>query len=273
MTKPYLSGKTRHAFADAFSQYYRVRDIDVAFCDAGIALDLDFTPSVSGERRTRVFQHYNTINFSRWDDVRKLLRAYEDILDHLERLDPNHFDSSFDSHDNLVLCLGRDGLVYDGSRISRADQTGVDDALTSFDLPELQRQIERMRSSVDDDPRLAIGTAKELIETTCKTILADRHVAFPASADLPQLLKLTRRNLQLLPDDISDSAKGATSIRRLLSSLGTVGQGLGEVRNLYGTGHGKDGRSSAVSPRIARLAVGSSATLATFLLETHRERE
>jgi 23S rRNA pseudoU1915 N3-methylase RlmH len=38
----------------------------------------------------------------------------------------------------------------------------------------LADQIRRLESSVQADPSLAIGTAKELIETCCKTILAER---------------------------------------------------------------------------------------------------
>ena len=41
----------------------------------------------------------------------------------------------------------------------------------------LAEQIRRMESSIEADPSLAIGTAKELIETCCKTILAERGQA------------------------------------------------------------------------------------------------
>lgn len=61
-------------------------------------------------------------------------------------------------------------------------------------------------------------------------------------------------------------------IRRLLSNLGNIAQGLGELRNLYGTGHGKHGKSKGLNPRHARLAVGAASTLALFLFETHQER-
>lgn len=61
-------------------------------------------------------------------------------------------------------------------------------------------------------------------------------------------------------------------MRRLLGNLGNVAQGLAELRNLYGTGHGRTGSAKGLSARHARLAVGSAGTLATFLLETHEER-
>lgn len=78
--------------------------------------------------------------------------------------------------------------------------------------------------------------------------------------------------LELLPDDVPSAAKGAEAIRRILSNLGTVAQGLAELRNLYGTGHGKTGSARGLSARHARLAVGCAATLATLLLETHEHR-
>jgi len=46
---------------------------------------------------------------------------------------------------------------------------------------------------------------------------------------------------------------------------------LAELRGLYGTGHGKHGKASGLSPRHAKLAVGAAATLTTFLFETHME--
>jgi hypothetical protein len=60
-------------------------------------------------------------------------------------------------------------------------------------------------------------------------------------------------------------------IKRLLSNLGTIGNGLAELRGLYGTGHGKHGRSASLSARHAKLAVGAASTLAVFLFETHKE--
>lgn len=57
-----------------------------------------------------------------------------------------------------------------------------------------------------------------------------------------------------------------------MSNLASVTQGLAEIRNLYGTGHGKDGKRRGLLPRHARLAVGAATTLVTFLLDTHRER-
>jgi hypothetical protein len=57
------------------------------------------------------------------------------------------------------------------------------------------------------------------------------------------------------------------------TNLASVVQGIAELRGWYGTGHGKDGKARGLSPRHARarLAVGSAATLAFYLLDTDRE--
>ncbi|MFH1066797.1 MAG: abortive infection family protein [bacterium] len=68
-------------------------------------------------------------------------------------------------------------------------------------------------------------------------------------------------------------AKGSETIKRLLNNLATIAHGLAEIRNLYGTGHGKGGKTPAIKPRHAKLAVGAAITLATFLFETHQENK
>ena len=142
---------------------------------------------------------------------------------------------------------------------------------SSFDLPGLHVEIDRLAQAAEDDPSLAVGTAKEMVETICKTILEDRGVPSQGE-DLPQLVRAVAKELALLPDNIPDHAKGSEVIRRMLSSLNQVSQGIAELRNLYGTGHGRDGRFIGLKPRHAKLAVGAAATLGTFLLEPHLER-
>lgn len=137
----------------------------------------------------------------------------------------------------------------------------------------LAEQIRRLEASVETDPSLAIGTAKELIETCCKTILAERGKPVVGTPDVSTLTKETLKELKLVPERVPDAARGADVIRRLLSNLGTIGNGLAELRGLYGTGHGKHGSASGLGTRHAKLAVGAAATLTVFLFETHKESE
>lgn len=140
------------------------------------------------------------------------------------------------------------------------------------DAAYISQQITRMESSITTDPDLAIGTAKELVETVAKTILDELGIEYSKSDDLPSLVKAARKALKLVPEDIPESARANDTIRRLLSNLGTVTDALAFLRNAYGTGHGRSAGSGGLQPRHARLAVGSAATLATFLFETHEDR-
>jgi hypothetical protein len=142
-----------------------------------------------------------------------------------------------------------------------------------FTAEYLSQQIIRIEASIPHAPDLAIGTSKELVETCCKTILQERGIQFDDKWGLAKLVKATYKELKLTPDDIPDAAKAAGTIRRLLSNLATVTQGLAELRNLYGTGHGKSATSKGLTSRHAKLAAGAATALAVFLFETHEARD
>lgn len=165
--------------------------------------------------------------------------------------------------------------VYVGRYIGIGQAPGLvaaRETLAGTDPGYVSQQITRMESSVNNDPGLAIGTAKELVETCCKTILTARSVEFSKNADVPELVKLTAKALDLTPADISEQAKASETIKRLLSNLASITQGVAELRNHYGTGHGKAAGAKGLQPRHAKLAVGAASTLAVFLAETHNER-
>ena len=130
-----------------------------------------------------------------------------------------------------------------------------------------------MESSIETSPYQAIGIAKELIETACKSIFKSRQEECNKNWDLSKLMRETTKLLKLTPDDISNEAKAASSIRQILGSLSSVVQGIAEVRNEYGSGHGKDSGFKGLQPRHAKLAVGAASTLAIYLLETHEIRK
>lgn len=275
MARDLVSAKTRQEFREYFVST-TLATIDDAFRAEGLQADLSHSPQVGGQRRGLVEQYYHPINWQSASEVARVLKVFEAVLVELDLRsssdDPNAgwFREKATA---LRRWLARDGIKEDGGHLVLPGQPSLHEALSSIDAPELQRQIDRMRSSVQEDPGLAIGTAKELVETVCKTILSDRKCDVDPAWDIGRLVKEARQSLSLLPSDIQDSAKGAESIKRLLNTLGSVVTGVAELRNLYGTGHGKHGRTKGVLPRHARLAVGAAATLATFLLETHEARE
>lgn len=279
MSTDLISKKTRQEFREYFVGT-TLRQIEMAFDAADVACDTSYNPSTSGARRSLVEQYYHSIDFSRWADVRKILWVFENELVQLEGL-ANGTDNMAGiyskSFESLKRWLAKDGYVYSNGHLNKSVSDShlseVSRAVETLDAPELQRQIDRMRSAAQDDPSLAVGTAKELLETTCKAILEETGVLVDQTWDIPRLLKETREILDLLPEQMKDDTKGLDVIRKLLGNLGTIGHSLAELRNLYGTGHGKSIKAKGLEPRHARLAVGAVATLVTFLFETHQLRK
>jgi hypothetical protein len=142
----------------------------------------------------------------------------------------------------------------------------------ALDAAWMQKEIQRLEQSVERDPALAIGTAKELVESCCKSILVKRGVEVSKKADLPELTKALAKELRLVPEGISDEAKGAETVRLILRNLGSLTQYLAELRGLYGSGHGRDGQHRGLEPRHARLAVGAAVAFIDFVTDTHNRR-
>lgn len=88
---------------------------------------------------------------------------------------------------------------------------------------------------------------------------------------MPRLVKQTAAAFDLVPHGVSHHAKATDTVKRLLSNLSTVSDGLAELRNLFGTGHGKEANVTGLARHHARLAVGCATTLAVFLWEAHTE--
>lgn len=138
-----------------------------------------------------------------------------------------------------------------------------------LDADWMAQEIRRLEAAVQKDPALAIGTAKELVETCCKTILAKRGVELSRKDDIGDLTKKLAKELNLVPDGIPEAARGADNIRQILRNLSQIAHNLAELRGLYGTGHGRDGQYRGLQPRHARLAVASVVAFVEFVTETY----
>lgn len=141
-------------------------------------------------------------------------------------------------------------------------------------LFQLEKYIVRVRNSVETDPELAIGSTKELLETVLKTILSEYSESKEEvdQDDMPKLLKRVQKALKISPED-SINKRGEETIKKILNSLGQVVNGINELRNIYGSGHGRVQTTSSISARHARLAVNCGAAIAIFLMETFEMRK
>jgi hypothetical protein len=264
-----ISKPTRRAFQEAWVST-TLREIANDFDDANIReSDLPEGTSISGERRTLVARYYQSVDWTSPAQTARVLVAYTALLARIEGSNP-------ELHAKLVKALERDHLRFENGRVVRDSHEPVledlVDKVIAVDLAQLRVNIQRIRGAIEDDAALAIGSSKELVEATCKAILASRNVTFSPSADIPDLVGLVAKELNLVAATVTDATKGAQSIRRVLGSLANTVQGLAELRNLYGSGHGKAPGQRGLGARHARLCAGAASTLATFLMETAEEK-
>ncbi len=135
--------------------------------------------------------------------------------------------------------------------------------------PYIAQQIKRLQGAAAADPELAIGTAKEFLESICKTILTERGTPPSKNEDLPALVRATVKSLAIVPSELSSQVQLEKTVTVLLNNLGSIGHQLAELRNQFGTGHGRSTDHVGLPARHAKLAIGAAATLAVFLYESH----
>ncbi len=135
--------------------------------------------------------------------------------------------------------------------------------------PYVAQQIRRLREAAETDTELAIGTAKEFLESICRTILTERGAAPSKNEDLPGLVRATIKSLVVIPTELPAPSQAEKTITVLLNNLASIGHQLAELRNQFGTGHGRATDHVALPKRHAKLAIGAAASLAVFLYESH----
>lgn len=153
--------------------------------------------------------------------------------------------------------------------VSAVVQSTADDLKGKFSSEYLSQQIDLMVSMQTKNPTEAIGKAKELIESCCKTILDEMGIPWTKNDDVPQLSGKVLKELNLLPDNIQASDPGADSIKAVLGNLRSIPSKLAELRNPYGSGHGKSASYIGLEERHAKLAVGCSITFVDFVWSTY----
>ena len=165
--------------------------------------------------------------------------------------------------------------VYDWRSVNSQNiviQNQAQNLIQSFDSDYISTQITAMNVAIDSNPFDAIEKAKELLEACCKTILKSKGISINTDWDVIRLTKETCGVLKLTPDDIDNAAKASDIIKKLLGNLSVISQSMAELRNAYGSGHGKDAKFKGLTPRHARLAVGTGVTAVHFLWETFEEK-
>jgi hypothetical protein len=141
-----------------------------------------------------------------------------------------------------------------------------------LDTKYVNKKLELINDALKkENTDIAIGTAKELLETTCKSILKYRNVVIDTDWSLPQIIKKTSENLDVLPKDVDNANNAEKSVKQIIGGISSIVHGVAELRNSYGTGHGKNADFKGLETSYAKLLVGVVYDIASFYLAINGE--
>ena len=159
------------------------------------------------------------------------------------------------------------------SSTSRFEMAGTRSAILDGPSTEfIEQHIDAIENAVESVPDFAFDLSKTLIESVCKTVLADIGQPANPNWDAPQLLRETTNRLNLLPRNHPHPANARDSVVKTLRGMFQTVQGLCELRNSYGmASHGRDAFSPRLGIRQATLAAHAADTIVSFLYRIHHD--
>lgn len=193
-------------------------------------------------------------------EVIKLLVALFDYYVSNSTYDYEKKGPSFQNHKKIIehIRLGTPAIIEFAKKLEQR-----------FSSEYMSDQISLMMKMTRENPTEAIGKAKELIESCCKTILEERNIQIPKNDSLGQLTRNVMSLLNIMPNNIDETKPAAQAMKKILGNLSAIAEGMAALRNDYGSGHGKPASFKGLGERHAKLAVGSAITLVDFLWCTH----
>ncbi|WP_234709551.1 abortive infection family protein [Mycolicibacterium cosmeticum] len=129
----------------------------------------------------------------------------------------------------------------------------------------LDEQLERLLRA-EDDPALAIGSAKDLLEAIAKFVLDELDWPHSEKDDFSKLWYFARERLGLLPQNVA-AGPAQAEIRAVLQSSWTIASKVNELRNDHGTGHGRT-LPTGITPEIAQMVVREACSVGELALTT-----
>ncbi len=139
-----------------------------------------------------------------------------------------------------------------------------------FSQEYVNKQIKLMNNSIENNPHIALGISKELIETCCKYILNQAGVKVDKTWDIAKLVKITNKQIDLMPFEVDNSELAKTSVAKILSWFWTIVHWITELRNSYWTWHWHDPEFKELDEIYIKLSVSASKELVIFYLNLQK---
>lgn len=266
-----LGDRARCAVRDVMSGT-TLREIDQMWQDEGFPPVFQDPAPVGGQRVTHFQGYLDQVDWRDAGHVHRALRVFE-VAARSAFAGSDTLPSNIEQRDRIRRLFKRDGVtVTDDWRF--IPDSALPAAISSLDAltdpSVIIEHLERIaRAVVDQDPALAIGSSKELIESTAKLVLAETGHEVTGREELPELVKLAQEQLQVHPTQAKVGPDGTGPVKKILGASSTIATGVAELRNSgFGTGHGGATPRPGLGSRHARLAVNSARTWCEFILDT-----
>lgn len=134
----------------------------------------------------------------------------------------------------------------------------------------ISNQMEVMQSLLDTSTADVIGKAKELVESCFKHILDDMNQEYPTNSSIASLRKKVFTELNL-DAKTNNAARNNEDVKKILNSFNSIIDGLSNLRNDKGDGHGKGKNFQPLPKRYAELAMNASLTVVQFTWNTYKD--
>lgn len=195
--------------------------------------------------------------------ISKSLEQYKEIVQKIEQA----ITESGESNGAYVRQINWKAYLPDSNNI-RNDERGnkISEILTQ---EYVNKQIRLMNQSIQSNPHLAIGIAKELIETCCKYLLKEKGITYERDWDILKLIKETNKIVELVPFEVENKEIAKAAAIKILSGFSSIVHGVTELRNSFGSGHGHDPNFKMINEVYIKLAVSAAGELVLFYLTIH----
>lgn len=208
-----VSRRTRRAFRELATDIV-LRAID------GMWQDEDFAPNPgnneTGERRSLYQSYLHAVDWADIGQVSRALRVFELTA---RGIDPEYTQTAFE-------ILARDGYRPGATGRIAGGPVAVlrDGALSDLtDTTAIRDGLDRITKALENgDPAQAIGSAKELIESTAKIVLRHLGDKVEAKDDVPQLVMKAQKALGVHPTSIAAGPDTSDAVKKILGGASTI---------------------------------------------------
>lgn len=151
---------------------------------------------------------------------------------------------------------------------------GCRELLNSYeDALPIRSAIEVIERSIPSDPGLAFTHCRGLIESVCRTILADRGIATPDEPKPNWLMSETLKALKLTPESFDNDGRVENGVKDVLGGLNRLIDGVVALRNSQGIGpHGKDALAAVLDADYAIITANAIDSAIALLYRLHRKQ-